>query len=430
MLSLRYIIRLIQAFFKKFKAVIVLGIAFGVLVFFAVFFMFPSISATEEKIGMIGRFTPEALPEEITNKISSGLTTVDVNGNVSPSLAQSWESTDGGKTWIFRLFENKKWQDGKFVKSSDVNYEFNDASLEIIDDYTIKFNLDSQFSAFPIIVSKPIFKKGLLGTGDWKVKKITLIGGYVQRLTIINDKKDKITYKFYPTDERLKLAFKLGEVDILNKIQEKTEFEKWKTVDILANETSNSFVAIFFNTENEKFAEKTLRQAFNYAINKNNFGSIRALGPISSNSWAYNSQVKQYNFDAEKTKEVKDVTIKLATLPNLLKVAESVANDWRNSGAIVEVEVVSGMPENFDAFLATVDTPKDPDQYSLWHSTQTVTNISRYKNPRIDKLLEDGRTELDQELRKKYYLDFQRFLVEDSPAIFLYYPTSYTISRK
>jgi peptide/nickel transport system substrate-binding protein len=430
MLSLRYIIRLIQAFFKKFKAVIVLGIAFGVLVFFAVFFMFPSISATEEKIGMIGRFTPDALPEEITNKISSGLTTVDVNGNVSPSLAQSWESTDGGKTWIFRLFENKKWQDDKFVKSSDVNYEFNDASLEIIDDYTIKFNLDSQFSAFPIIVSKPIFKKGLLGTGDWKVKKITLIGGYVQRLTIINDKKDKITYKFYPTDERLKLAFKLGEVDILNKIQEKTEFEKWKTVDILANETSNSFVAIFFNTENEKFAEKTLRQAFNYAINKNNFGSIRALGPISSNSWAYNSQVKQYNFDAEKTKEVKDVDIKLATLPNLLKVAESVANDWRNSGAVVEVEVVSGMPENFDAFLATVDTPKDPDQYSLWHSTQTVTNISRYKNPRIDKLLEDGRTELDQELRKKYYLDFQRFLVEDSPAIFLYYPTSYTISRK
>jgi len=430
MLSLRYIIRLIQAFFKKFKAVIVLGIAFGVLVFFAVFFMFPSISATEEKIGMIGRFTPEALPEEITNKISSGLTTVDANGNVSPSLAESWESTDGGKTWIFRLFENKKWQDDKFVKSSDVNYEFNDASLEIIDDYTIKFNLDSQFSAFPIIVSKPIFKKGLLGTGDWKVKKITLIGGYVQRITIINDKKDKITYKFYPTDERLKLAFKLGEVDILNKIQEKTEFEKWKTVDILANETSNSFVAIFFNIENEKFAEKTLRQAFNYAINKNNFGSIRALGPISSNSWAYNSQVKQYNFDAEKTIEVKDVVIKLATLPNLLKVAESVANDWRNSGAVVEVEVVSGMPENFDAFLATVDTPKDPDQYSLWHSTQTVTNISRYKNPRIDKLLEDGRTELDQELRKKYYLDFQRFLVEDSPAIFLYYPTSYTISRK
>lgn len=430
MLSLRYIIRLIQAFLKKFKAVIVLGIAFGILVFISVFFMFPSISATEQKIGMVGRFTPEVLPEEITNKISSGLTTVDANGNVSPSLAQSWESADGGKTWIFRLYEDKKWQDGKYVNSSDINYEFNDASIEIIDNYTIKFNLDSQFSAFPVIVSKPIFKKGLLGTGNWKVKKISLVGGYTQRITIINDKKDKITYKFYPSEERLKLAFKLGEVDILHKIQEMSEFEKWKTVDISANEGTNSFVAIFFNTENEKFAEKTLRQSFNYATNKNNFGIIRAIGPISSNSWAYNSQVKQYNFDAEKTKDIKDVSIKLSTLPNLLKVAESVANDWRNSGAIVEVEVVSGMPESFDAFLATVDTPKDPDQYSLWHSTQTTTNISRYKNPRIDKLLEDGRTELDQELRKKYYLDFQRFLVEDSPAIFLFHPTSYTISRK
>ena len=32
--------------------------------------------------------------------------------------------------------------------------------------------------------------------------------------------------------------------------------------------------------------------------------------------------------------------------------------------------------------------------------------------------------------RKKTYLDFQRFLLEDSPAAFLYYPTTYTIARK
>ena len=80
--------------------------------------------------------------------------------------------------------------------------------------------------------------------------------------------------------------------------------------------------------------------------------------------------------------------------------------------------------------MATVDIPKDPDQYSLWHSTQTSTNVSRLANPRIDKLLEDGRIELDQETRKKIYLDFQRFLVEEVPAVFLYHPEYYTIKRK
>ena len=91
--------------------------------------------------------------------------------------------------------------------------------------------------------------------------------------------------------------------------------------------------------------------------------------------------------------------------------------------------MITSVPVDYDAFLATVDIPKDPDQYSLWHSTQATTNISKYKNPRIDKLLEDGRTELDQDTRKKIYLDFQRFLVEDVPAIFLYHPIFYTISR-
>ena len=85
--------------------------------------------------------------------------------------------------------------------------------------------------------------------------------------------------------------------------------------------------------------------------------------------------------------------------------------------------------ENFLYKSPTIDIPKDPDQYVLWHSTQP-TNISKYKNPRIDKLLEDGRVELNQETRKKIYLDFQRFLVEDSPAIFLYHPSFFTVLKK
>jgi len=44
--------------------------------------------------------------------------------------------------------------------------------------------------------------------------------------------------------------------------------------------------------------------------------------------------------------------------------------------------------------------------------------------------LEDGRIELDTEVRKKIYFDFQRFLLEDAPAAFLVNPVSYTVTRK
>lgn len=428
-MSPRYIYRLIQAFLKKFKGVIFIGLIIGIIVFLFLIFLLPSMTSTKQKIGLVGRYTVDNLPEEISTKISNGLTKTDELGNVIPSLAKSWETTDGGKTWIFTLDENAKWQDGKKITSKDVNYEFSDATIERLDDLTIKFNLDNQFSAFPVILTKPIFKKGLLGTGEWEVKKAELAGGYVQNITLINKEKNRIIYKFYPTEERLILGFKLGEVDTIKSLQDITEFEKWKIVEVENEVGYYSFVGVFLNTENEKLSEKAVRQALTYAIDKSAYGQ-RALGPISPFSWSYNPQVKQYSKDLEKVDEAKELSIKLSTLPNLLKTAEKIAEEWRNIGMTVEIEVVTSVPQDYEAFLATVDIPKDPDQYSLWHSTQTGTNISRFKNPRIDKLLEDGRTELDQEARKKIYLDFQRFIVEDVPAIFLYHPTFYTVTRK
>jgi ABC-type transport system substrate-binding protein len=120
----------------------------------------------------------------------------------------------------------------------------------------------------------------------------------------------------------------------------------------------------------------------------------------------------------------------LTTTPILLDVAEKIAQDWREIGVTTSVQVASTIPPDYQAFLAIYDIPNDPDQYATWHSSQTATNISHYANPRIDKLLEEGRLELDKEKRREIYLDFQRFLLEDAPAIFLYHPITYTITRK
>ncbi|HLD92235.1 MAG TPA: ABC transporter substrate-binding protein [Patescibacteria group bacterium] len=430
MLTFRYITRLILAFFKKFKAIILAGVILGILVFLILGFFIPSLSATTTRIGIIGRYSTNNLPESISTKISRGLTKTEESGQVLPDVAKSWETTDGGKTWFFYLNDNLYWQDEKKLVSSDINYEFSDATIERPDDKTLKFNLDNNFSAFPVVLSTPIFKRGLLGLSDQKVKKISLVGGFVQKITIQDKESNTLIYKFYPTEERLKLAFKLGEVDQISDLQDITEFNNWKTVQISKRLNYDNFVSIFLNTANEKLSDKSLRQALNYALDKKEYNENRASSPISPLSWGYNPQVKLYEKDLDKAKDIKDLEIKLSTLPNLLATAEKIKKDWEEAGAKVQIEITPNVPEDYQAFLATVDIPKDPDQYSLWHSTQTGTNISKYNNPRIDKLLEDGRTELDQETRKKIYLDFQRFLVEDSPAIFLYHPTFYTISRK
>ena len=440
MLQLRYILRLTFAFVARFKVILAAGALIGIATFFFLRFLVPIIfGGGTQKIGVAGRFRVDTLPTAILQDVGEGLTKLDENGIAQPALAATWETPDKGKTWIFHLGDDKFWQDGKKVTSDEIAYEFSDAKVEHSDSKTITFKLESPFSPFPTVVSSPIFKKGLLGTGEWKATKVVVAGSYVTDMSLQTKDKLKKVYKFYPTEERLKLAYKLGEVDTILNIFNKEPFSSWKTVDIKTEVDKNQYAVVFFNVQDKLTGEKSVRQALAYAIDKSKLNGPRAISPISPNSWAYNPQVKPYNYDPDRAKELvgdlpkelKEVLeVKLVTTPLLLSAAEEIAKNWEEVGVKTILQVSSGVPTDYQALLAIFDAPSDPDQYAIWHSTQTSSNISHYKNDRIDKLLEDGRTELNLGERKKIYLDFQRFLVEDSPAAFLYHPTTYTITRK
>ena len=431
--------RLFLAFILRFRLVILGSLILGV----GLFFLFtniglPILSRGNERIGITGRYRADNLPDFIVNMLSDGLTQIDEWGAVIPALASSWETPDKGRTWSFTLSQ-KKWQDGEEISSKDVNYDFSDVSIERPDDKTIVFKLEDPFSPFPSVLARPVFKQGLLGVGGWEVTKVRLSGNYVSLLQIRDSAGNKKIYKFYHTEERAKLAFKLGEVDTLEGLYSVSPFSSWKSVEIAENVDIHKEAVVFLNTSDKLLSEKTLRQALYYAIDKDEFGSPRALSPIAPDSWAYNPQVKPYNYDPERARQLiedlpeelaENPSIKLVTPPLLLSQAEKIANYWKEIGIKAIVQVSSGIPTEYQALLAIYDIPKDPDQYALWHSTQEGTNISKLKNPRIDTLLESGRSELVLEERKNIYLDFQRFILEEAPAIFLYYPVTYTITRK
>jgi len=398
------------------------------------------LGRSHERLGMVGRYNLDNLPESILNLVSEGLTRLEPDGTLKPGLALSWETPDKGKTWIFHLNPNKVWQDGKKITGQDLKFTFSDVKVERPDAKTIVFKVQSPFAPFPSVVAKPLFKRGLLGDGDYKVNKITISAGYVEKIVMTDAAKNYKIFIFYPTEDRAKLALKTGQVNSLGEIFNPSPFNSWKTVQVTGQTDFSKYAAVFFNTQKGKLtANKSLRQALAYATNKDAFGQTRALGSISPTSWAYNPQVKPYTYSPDKAKELIEslpkeekagLNLKLTATPLLIDTAEKIARDWERIGVKTTVQTYSGVPEDFDAFLAFFDTPVDPDQYALWHSTQDVTNIANYNNPRIDKLLEDGRTQTDQATRQKIYLDFQRFLLEDSPAIFLYHPTLYTITRK
>lgn len=439
MRNIRYILRLFAAFISRFKVILGIGIFLGIVIFLLFNYLFPVITGWQvTRIGITGRYSVNSLPNTVLEKISSGLTAMDASAKVQPALATSWSTADKGVTWIFKLDGKGKWQDGTTVKASDINYHFSDVTVKYPDDKTIEFTLQNPYSAFPSVVSKPVFKEGLLGTGDWQVKHLTLAGEFVNQLTIENSAKKRIIYKFYPTEESVKLAFELGQVDSIIDLLDPAPIDKWKLAKVTKTTDKGEYVGVFFNLSDKLLADKSLRQALSYATQKENLGGVRAIGPVSDTSWAFNPQVKPYAYDAEKAKgmikamdpSIKDnLDITLTTSAFLLPQAELIQADWENIGVKTKIQVISTIPTNYQALLAIFDSPDDPDQYSIWHSTQTETNITHYSNQRIDKLLEVGRTTLEEVDRKQTYFDFQRFLLEDPPAIFLYYPTKYTISR-
>lgn len=425
---MKYTLKIAAEFVSRFKGILLIGIGFGIVSFIFLKIAAPLLFTKKAvKIGITGRYSVEDIPSYILADVSSGLTKIGTGGEAEPAIASSWESNSDGTIWTFHLSDGQSWQDGTKVTAESIKYNFQDVKVSYPNSKTIKFELQNSFSPFPVTLSHSIFKKGLLGVGSWKASNLSLSGSYVEKITLTNKEGDRKVFKFYSNLERTKLAFKLGEVDVIYDMLDPKPFDTWKTVNISRTVSKNRFAAIFFNTE---VLDKATRQALSYTIDKKQFEEERALGPISPLSWAYNPQVKPYDYDPSKASDLKNLTLKLSTTAPLIATAEKIVKNWRDLGIKVDMQVVSVIPSDYQAFLAIYDIPSDPDQYTIWHSTQTSANISKYKNPRIDKLLEEGRSQLNQEERKKIYLDFQRFLLEDAPAAFLYHPYSYTISRK
>ena len=73
----------------------------------------------------------------------------------------------------------------------------------------------------------------------------------------------------------------------------------------------------------------------------------------------------------------------------------------------------------------------DPDGnlYSLFY-TKAGFNFAKYSNPAFDKLLDDGRQNLEQAKRAQIYKDAQKILLDDQPTIVFYNTPQISVTRK
>ena len=448
--KLRYYYWLLKAFFKKnLRSIIVSCVGSFFLIFLIVNF-YPYLSALilrkHDVIGIVGTYKLQNPPSEILNLISNPLINVNDKGQIVPLLINKYEISKDQKIYRFHLKPNLYWSNKTRFTARDIRLDLKGTEMKVIDDLTIEFHLDQPLSIFPIYLTKPLIKYPLIGiAGLYDRQSYKSNRGTIKEITLVPNKKDfaTITYKMYTNEDVLGTAYKKGEIRLF-KTNKKTiadSFNSFNNTIISKTVDYTQIITLFFNTEAGMLEDKDVRKALVEAIPNNKvFGQI-ASGPIPPTSWAFYSSIKQYPFDPEKSRTVieKNATasapaqLSISTFYDYIDLGEDIKKSLENIGVKVTLKVLSYIPPDFEMLLSSWSPPTDPDQYFYWHSTQAVLenrNITHLKSLKVDNYLEKGRAQLGVAGRKAVYPKFQKAIMDEVPAHFMYYPYEYTIERK
>jgi len=135
------------------------------------------------------------------------------------------------------------------------------------------------------------------------------------------------------------------------------------------------------------------------------------------------------------TREKNNQTLELSLIASQneknIIVAEKIREQWEKIGVKVNLQIIDPVKlqketiqtRAYEVLLFGQILGTDPDPYSFWHSSQANhpgLNLAMYANRDIDKLLEEARKTSSKEEREQKYFQFQKKILEETAAIFLY----------
>jgi len=325
-----------------------------------------------------------------------------------------------------------------------------------------------------LLEGKDITRSGLarhpVGTGPYIFKewtagqKITLEANpdYYEGLPYIG----RYIYRIIPDNSTMYMELKAGGIDMMGispvQYQRQTDNIEFRSRFNKYRYPSFAYIYLGYNLRNPMFADKRVRQALTCAINKDEIvhGVLLGMGqvahtPYKPGTWAYNPRVRDFGYDPQRARELlyqagwrpragdgmlekNGTAFSFTILTNQgndqrLKTAIIIQNRLKAIGIEVKIRVIEWASflsqfidkGKFEAVLLGWTIGQDPDLFDIWHSSKTgpkELNFIGYRNPEVDRLLEEGRSTFDMEKRKRCYYRFQEILAEDQPYTFLYVP--------
>ena len=280
----------------------------------------------------------------------------------------------------------------------------------------------------------------------------------------------KITLKFYADEDTALEALNKKEIMGINALSpQNSKLINQKNILLHKLELPRYFAVFLNQTKSIPIASNAVRQALAYATNRQEIvnqvldGNGQPIySPFLPGMIGYTDNLNYPKFDLAKANKIltdngwkkgadgfrgKDnvgLTINLVTTDwsELVKTANILKSQWKKIGVKVNVKAYSLSdvrqnyirPREYEALLFGQVVGNNPDLYPFWYSSQKRDpgfNLSLFGDADSDKLITDGRVEFDNQKRSQDYIDFQKILLKENPAIFLYAPKYiYPLSKK
>jgi peptide/nickel transport system substrate-binding protein len=415
---------------------------------------------------------------------------------VAPGLATGWEVSEDGTVYTFTLREGVTFHDGTPFNAEAVKFNFDRMlnedhpyhdtgpfplafffsavqSTEAVDDLTVRFTLNAPYAPFlsnlayptglmvsptAVIAGGADFGRAPVGTGpfrfvEWRSNEAVVIE---RNADYWGEPAGTQAVVFRPiTDANTRVAEMLaGGIDLMVEVPP-TALSEFQGDAFTVTEQAGPHVwFLILNAKEGPFADVRVRQAANYAIDKEAIvndvleGTADvAAGPIPpAFAWAYNDALEPYPYDPDRARallaeagaEGAEVTFYVTEggsgMLDPVPMGTAIQADLEAVGLDVTIETYE-----WNTFLGRVNPglegqadmaemawmTNDPDtlpflalRTEAWPEAGGF-NSGYYSNPEVDALLEAARVATDQDERARLYKEMQAIVQEDAPWVFV-----------
>jgi peptide/nickel transport system substrate-binding protein len=424
-----------------------------------------------------------AISAVVFYNVQECLVKVDRNGKTVPWLAERWHTSDT-RNYTFFLKKGVHFHNGRELRAADVKFVIERAmnpetkhpypgyysaigDIVVKDDYTITFSLKQPDANFLLNMARSgsviypreaveTLKSAPIGTGPFKVGE-WVRGDHIVLMKNTDyhvkglPKLDRVTYRFIPDPNAALAALKAGDIDAAMfgiGPEHVPDLQKDPRFQVIIGETTND-VILAMNNSKKPYSDVRVRRAMTYAIDKKEvvkgamFGLGRILGTnVDPLNPYFVDMSSAMPYDPAKAKKL----LAEAGYPNgfdtVLKVApqyyytvrtgEVLTSQLQKVGVNVKIEQIE-----WGQWLSRVWKEADYDLTIIGHAE--AWDIGNYANPKyyfrydsakFQELFKKSEVTVDDKARRELYLQLQKMLVEDAPAVWLYIHPRLAVTKK